>query len=179
MNNLSNPTPNANYLLDPYSNDNECIMFGWYPTPNNDGMLSNSIHALLSTGRNTFVNLVSMEERSSLFDYTSIVMRHVSNPIFIYYEIPDQRLPSDLNSYRELIQHLHTLVNEGRRIYIHCRGGHGRSGIVAACLLIHMGYSSEEALVLVSNAHKTREYIPDYPCPQTADQVEFVRNYRC
>lgn len=173
MHNLSNPTPNANYLLD------ERIMFGWYPSPNNDGILSNDIHALLNTRRTAFVNLVSMEERSVLFDYTSTVMKQTNKPIFIYYEIPDQGLPNDLNSYKELIQHLYTLIDEGERIYIHCRGGHGRSGIVAACLLIHMGYSNEEALTLVSNAHKTREYIPDYPCPQTAEQVQFVRNYRC
>ena len=76
-----------------------------------------------------------------------------------------------------MIQHLHFLLNQGHKLYIHCRGGHGRSGIVSACLLIHMGYTNEQALDLVGKFHKTRTYLPDFPCPQTQQQVEFIKSY--
>jgi len=168
---MINPTPNCNYLLD------DRIMFGWYPGPDNKGNHSNSIHDILATGRTVFVNLTTHSEKTSLYNYIPAVIDKISDPIFIHYSMDDGGLPVDYNSYKSLIKHLTYLVEQNNKIYIHCRGGHGRSGIVAACLLIHMGYNNNEALTMVSNAHKTRLYIPDYPCPQTPEQVEFVKNY--
>lgn len=165
------PTPNCNYLLD------ERIMFGWYPGPPEHGEMSNDVNAILETGRTVFVNLTSKHEIAILHNYIPCVQNSVFNPIFIHYPIPDQGLPSDLSSYKKFLELLCFLVNQNEKIYIHCRGGHGRSGIVAACLLIHLGYSNEDALEMVSTAHKTRAYIPDYPCPQTEDQCVFVRKY--
>lgn len=171
MNILKNPTPNANYLID------ERIIFGWYPGADNLGLLSNSIDALIATDRNVFVNLTMNIEKNTLFNYTDIVTAKVKDPIFIHYSIDDCGLPKDIDSYHELINLLHFLIKQNRKLYIHCRGGHGRSGLVSACLLIHMGYTNNEALDLVSKAHKTRDYIPDYPCPQTEEQVLFVKKY--
>ena len=169
---LSNPTPNCNYLLD------DRIMFGWYPWSTSTGPFSNNIEDILKTGRTVFVNLTSISERCSFFNYIPLVVEKVNAPIFIHYPIEDQGLPSDIDSYIKLITLLHSLVIKGDKLYIHCRGGHGRSGIVAACLLIHMGYDNNEALDLISKAHKTRSYIPDYPCPQTKEQVQFVSQYK-
>ena len=169
---IPNPTPNCNYLLD------ERIMFGWYPCYTSTGPLSNNVKDILKTGRNVFVNLTSIKERSELYNYIPDVLNVVEAPIFINYPIKDVGLPLDIDSYIKLIDLLHLLVVRGDKLYIHCRGGHGRSGIVAACLLIHMGYSNQEALDLVSKAHKTRSYIPDYPCPQTEEQAQFVRQYK-
>lgn len=172
MSNLSRPpTPNCNYLLD------DRIMFGWYPGPDNIGNYSNSIHDVLATGRTVFVNLTSYGEKTCLYNYIPTVIDLVTNPVFIHYAIEDCGLPTDIISYKALIRHLHYLIQENNKIYIHCKGGHGRSGIVAASLLIHMGYTSDEALSMVSAAHRTRTYIPDYPCPQTPAQVQFVKEY--
>lgn len=63
-------------------------------------------------------------------------------------------------------------------MYIHCRGGHGRSGLVCACLLIRVGHSADKALELVSVAHHTRSNLPTFPCPQTGAQVEFVKQFK-
>ncbi len=41
---------------------------------------------------------------------------------------------------------------EGGRVIVHCRGGRGRSGLVAARLLIEMGLSNEEAFAAVRAA---------------------------
>lgn len=165
------PTPNCNYLLD------ERIIFGWYPGPNAIGLYSNSIHDIVITGCNVFVNLTSHAEKTALYDYVPVVLTTVKNPIFIHYAIEDCDLPTDITSYKALIRHLYFLVQQNYKLYIHCKGGHGRSGIVASCLLIHMGYTNDEALAMVSQAHKTRKYIPDYPCPQTSVQVQFVKDY--
>ena len=42
-------------------------------------------------------------------------------------------------------------VEEGKNLVIHCRGGNGRTGLVAACLLIALGKSPGNAIKAVRN----------------------------
>jgi hypothetical protein len=45
----------------------------------------------------------------------------------------------------------------GESVYVHCWGGRGRAGLVAACFLQHAyGVSGEEALQRVGRAYDTR-----------------------
>lgn len=37
-------------------------------------------------------------------------------------------------------------ISSGRRVLVHCRGGLGRAGTVAACILIELGYSPADAI---------------------------------
>lgn len=166
------PTPNCNYL------NSDQILFGWYPDrPDSSGLYSNNINALLSTGRTVFVNLTTSEETHLLYDYVSYLDQMNPKPLYYSYAIPDCGIPNDMESFRKFIIELHKLVQQGHKLYIHCRGGHGRSGIVAGCLLIQMGHTADEALDMISAAHKTREYLPNYPCPQTDEQRRFIQNY--
>lgn len=59
---------------------------------------------------------------------------------------------------------------EGGRVVVHCRGGLGRSGIVAALLLIEAGMNSRSAVDMV------REARPG--AIETVQQEAYVRGYR-
>lgn len=51
----------------------------------------------------------------------------------VYYsEWPDKKVPSELSHICELIKH----IKNHKRILIHCSAGLGRSGVIAALLLI-------------------------------------------
>lgn len=64
---------------------------------------------------------------------------------------------------------VHTL-KAGRNVFIHCKGGLGRTGTVAACLLIEAGYVAEAAINEVRRARaRTIE---------TAVQEWYVLQYR-
>ena len=100
--------------------------------------------------------------------------RHVK-----YFPIPDRKVPEDKKAFRAMLK---TVLKKKERIYIFCQGGHGRSGLTAACLLIETGnYTAEEALKAVKSAHKTRADISDkmkkLGSPQTAAQKKFVKEY--
>ncbi len=56
-----------------------------------------------------------------------------------------------------------------RRVLLHCRGGLGRTGTIAACCLVEMGSSPEQALLRV------REVNPNYV--QSGSQVQFITHY--
>lgn len=66
--------------------------------------------------------------------------------------IPDGGVPS-LEELGELVEALHTLLHEdGAHVVVHCKGGLGRSGMVAAACLVRTGYGASEAMRLVRDA---------------------------
>ena len=62
--------------------------------------------------------------------------------------IPDQDVPDErfLKAWPTLSGELHALLAGGQRILIHCRGGLGRTGLVAACLLVERGFQANAAI---------------------------------
>lgn len=66
---------------------------------------------------------------------------------------------------RELVEALRS----GQRVFLHCKGGLGRTGTVAACLLIESGMSADEAIEAVRSARRNTI--------ETSVQEWFVTNY--
>ncbi|EXI90637.1 MAG: Protein tyrosine/serine phosphatase [Candidatus Accumulibacter regalis] len=44
---------------------------------------------------------------------------------------------------------VHRLLDAGKRIAVHCKGGSGRTGLMAAQILVERGYTKEDALAAV------------------------------
>ena len=79
----------------------------------------------------------------NIVDYPSIAQENG----FLFYHLPirDRCAPTqnELNSLVPvIINHLVT----GQNVLVHCRGGLGRAGAVAACCLGHFGYNSQQAM---------------------------------
>lgn len=96
----------------------------------------------------------------------------------IHFPIPDMDVVSDANVI-ELIHWLTPGILKGGKVYIHCKGGHGRSGVIAACLYGYMYKTSGvTALEVVYKAHQERQVMKDMwrelGCPQTHSQKKQV-----
>lgn len=61
------------------------------------------------------------------------------------------------------------LLREGGRVLVHCRGGLGRAGTVAALLLVGLGVAAPDAIRLVRRARPG--------AIETSDQERFVLNF--
>lgn len=57
--------------------------------------------------------------------------------------VPDQRFEE---TWKTKGKELHRRLDAGERILIHCRGGLGRTGLVAACLLVERGFPANAAI---------------------------------
>jgi protein-tyrosine phosphatase len=57
--------------------------------------------------------------------------------------VPDQRFD---DAWKTAGTEIHRLLNVGERILVHCRGGLGRTGLVAALILVERGVQPKEAL---------------------------------
>jgi len=82
---------------------------------------------------------------------------------YIHYPIIDNDIPQCSVSYCSFITKLKKLYEEGMKIYIHCRGGHGRSGMVSTSLLIVLKpeKSIKEIIEDVNNSHTSRIILRD------------------
>ncbi|AKU11285.1 putative dual specificity protein phosphatase [Azoarcus sp. CIB] len=90
---------------------------------------------------------------------------------WLHLPIADRHPPGDLfhslwlSAGAELVNDLQA----GRRVYLHCMGGLGRTGTVAACLLIESGMGAEAAIAAVRQSRNGTI--------ETALQEEYVRQY--
>lgn len=68
-----------------------------------------------------------------------------------------------------LLARLISLLENGQNIGIHCRQSVGRSGLIAAGILVSAGLDAEKAVVAVSVAR-------GQPIPETSGQLEWIRH---
>ena len=83
--------------------------------------------------------------------------------------ILDQSVCSS-SEMKELMQWISQNLAKDAHIMIHCVGGLGRSGLVAACYLITQGFSAEEAIKEVRHVRSSRAV-------ESAAQEVFIRNF--
>mmetsp|Transcript_41307 Transcript_41307/g.106963 ORF Transcript_41307/g.106963 Transcript_41307/m.106963 type:complete len:226 (+) Transcript_41307:293-970(+) len=95
---------------------------------------------------------------------------------YLSFPIPDMGAPSDETmdaALRFLSDHIHA----GAKVYLHCWGGRGRAGVVAACFLMReQGLDAEDALRRVQAAYDMR-HDPIPRSPETAAQLAYVRAF--
>jgi len=88
------------------------------------------------------------------------------------FAIEDMNVPKEAEAeeYEELIRDIADRMREGENVVVHCRGGLGRTGTVAACVLVALGnHSADEAIDAVRSARRGTV--------QTRDQEDFVRRF--
>lgn len=78
---------------------------------------------------------------------------------FIAFPIPDRGVPQGAEAAASLIAAIRAHLGEGRGVAIHCRAGVGRSGLIAAALLVSTGAEPGEAFETVRAARHVT--VPD------------------
>ena len=143
-------------------------LFGSYP--NNEHVYKE----LVDCGVKYFVDLTTSKEKIKLNVYEC--------DEYINYEIKDRWVPENLYNFVLFIHKISKIIeelDEGEKMYIHCKGGHGRCGLVVSCLLCYMyKYSSAKSLELTNMYHNNRKVMNEkwriIGSPQTDKQKDFV-----
>lgn len=68
---------------------------------------------------------------------------------FINFPIPDVNIPKDKNQFLILVDQLVYEITEGKKIVIHCRMGIGRASVLAAAIMIKLGFPREEVFDMI------------------------------
>jgi protein-tyrosine phosphatase len=154
------------------------LLAGEYPGSRDPEIARHRIAAFLEAGVDTFINLT---EKDELPPYEEILEEEakVHSMDVSHQRIPirDFRVPSS-DTMTAILAAMDKALHEGRRVYVHCWGGVGRTGMAVGCYLVRHGMSNEQALEEVNRLFKTRpgnSY--QTRSPETDAQVEFVRNW--
>jgi protein-tyrosine phosphatase len=154
------------------------FLAGAYP---GDYVLENTrrrLDAFLVAGITTFIDLTQSHE---LATYETILKEqaHVYELKTSYHRfaIPDHGIPST-ETMVEVLNTIDNALNNGRRVYVHCWGGVGRTGTTVGCYLVRHGVNHADAIAKVNRLYKTRPNNNFYPnSPESEEQVKFVLNW--
>jgi protein-tyrosine phosphatase len=84
--------------------------------------------------------------------------------------IPDRQVPRSDAELGRALNNISETLSDGKNILIHCRQGVGRTGLVAACLLVKSGMSPSAAVDAVSAARGVA-------VPETEEQRNWIERY--
>ncbi len=89
---------------------------------------------------------------------------------FISLPIPDRQVPDSEAGVTTVVEGAGSALSSGKNIAVHCRQGIGRTGLIAACLLISRGVDPEAAVARLSAARGV-------PVPETPEQRQWIDRY--
>ncbi|MDH5731123.1 MAG: tyrosine-protein phosphatase [Gammaproteobacteria bacterium] len=122
-------------------------------------------------GINTIVSLLELHEAYEVGLQNEQQLAEKNGVKFLSFPIRDRDLPKSVSNFKYFTKELYCHIESGNNTVIHCRAGIGRTGVVAAGILLHCGFKPKEAFAHISN--KRGVQVPD-----TDAQVEWiVKNY--
>ena len=134
------------------------------------------LRAMLRAGINEFVDLTREGELPA---YDS-VLKQLAGELGVQaayqrFAIMDFGIPS-AELMGQILDTLNSKIAAGRKIYLHCWGGIGRTGTVVGCHLVRGGLSGASALAEIQ---RLRANVPDWyrSSPETAEQRDMVLNW--
>lgn len=154
------------------------LLAGEYPAEFDTELTRKLIDALIETGFNTFIDLTQPNEtvaylrilldEAKLYD---VQVKHYRFPI------SDFGLPTP-GQMKSILDTIDASLQAGRKIYLHCWGGIGRTGTTVGCYLVRRGKTGEEALRQLAEWWRTVPKSHIHPrSPETHEQAEFIRNW--
>jgi ADP-ribosylglycohydrolase len=148
------------------------LLAGEYPAARTAAETRNRLEKLLGAGIDCFVDLTAPEERLSYKELLPKGVHYVRKPI------RDHGLPEDPSQMAEILTTIEHALAAKRRVYLHCRAGIGRTGMVVICHLVERGLKPEDALNEANRLWQACARAREWPSiPETDEQLEYVRGW--
>ena len=165
------PLPNS-YWLEPGR-----ILAGEYPGGASEQATVERIGRLLAAGIDCFIDLTEPGECDPYEEYLPTPYSRLA-VLYLRLPIPDHGLPRSAEQMQEILDEIESALAGGRRIYLHCRAGIGRTNLVAGCWLAGAG-SGDGALAQLNERWRGSARSHSWPTvPETDAQHNFVRAWR-
>jgi hypothetical protein len=145
------------------------LLAGEYPHSENAPPSGQNLGRLLRAGIDTFFDLTQAGE---LPEYSSLLPAHVQ---YLRLPIADMSVPSGAEGMHAIQMQLRSMLAKGRRIYVHCRAGIGRTGTVIGCYLAEQSHDGPDALRQLNQLWRQSARSAVWVrVPQTPLQAEYI-----
>ena len=138
--------------------------------PRGGDWLQDEIASWRGSGVATVVSLLEEQEEHDLDLQAERSEAEEQGLKFISFPIVDRDVPVSQSEFGKLLETLHRELAAGQSVVVHCRQGIGRTGLVAACLLVSDGLGPQEAMDRLSAARGVQ-------VPETAQQRRWIANF--
>jgi hypothetical protein len=134
--------------------------------------------AFLDAGFETFIDLTSDGDRPA---YLHLLEQHAKaykrQIDYRRFSFPDFGVPAPQTMVAALGA-IDAALAEGRKVYLHCVGGIGRTGTTVGCWLIRHGMAPSDALLRLHELYQSSaQSLIFSQSPESDEQVKFILNW--
>ena len=123
-------------------------------------------------GINYFIDLTEKGEMPAYQHLLPVYTRYQNSPI------ADTCVPANVSQVLELLSDIRVAVESKRCIYVHCRAGIGRTGLVVGCYLANAAGDGKSVLKELNQLWQQSERAQSWPTiPQTPEQADYIRRW--
>jgi protein-tyrosine phosphatase len=120
--------------------------------PRGGDWLVDEVSSWRTDGVDTVVSLIEDAEAQQLDVVHEPQAAEAYGMRFISFPIPDRGVPASVDAAISLIGRIARHLERGSTVAVHCRQGIGRSGLIAAGVVMTSGVGAQEAIQIVSAA---------------------------
>jgi protein-tyrosine phosphatase len=135
--------------------------------PTSGDLIDEEFSGISDAGINKVVSLLESHESTTLGLDNEKKYTEKYGMIFLSNPIVDRGMPESIGEFSDFTKQLYIEMSGGLNTLIHCHGGIGRSGIVGAAVLLHCGFTAEDAFKHITQ--KRGISVPD-----TQEQIDWV-----
>ena len=144
------------------------VLAGEHPAKEGEEQLSEKLQLFALAGITHFIDLTSPADPVKTY-------QPLGGAVRINHPITDFGVPSPLQM-QSILQSIQSALSQGGKVYVHCKGGIGRTGTVAATWLTEQGLDDKQALALLLQKWQAMDKRFEEPhTPETQAQRAFVR----
>lgn len=148
------------------------LLAGEYPRDKDEESSQVKINALILSGITVFIDLTEANE--GLLPYSGLLetIPHQRFPI------RDLSIPDSKEATVAILDAIDHHIRHDGKVYLHCWGGVGRTGVIIGCWLERHGFKGEAALARLHEIWKQCPKSAYRKSPETKEQEQYIVTWR-
>ena len=120
-------------------------------------------------------NFLDLTEEGELPAYRHLLPSHAQ---YLRSAIVDTCVPNNVAQTQRVLLAINSALARDRGVYVHCRAGIGRTGLIVGCFLAEQESNGKKGLKTLNRLWRQSERAASWPeVPQTADQADYIRRW--